>query len=419
LAGRIFYGWYIVGISFFCLTIVSGVGLLSFPVFVAPLEREFPWSRTAILGGVAAAAVAAGICLPLIGYCIDKIGVRRVMVTGIFLAGSSFLLLSMMNSILTWYLSLLLAGLGIAASTYIPVASLVTRWFFKRRGLAMSLAMAGMGVGGFLMPNLAAFIIETAGWRQAYRISGFITLILLFPLAGLVVRGDPADIGTKAFGDEGNKSDLILLSRGPLAHDGQNSHLTARAALGTRNFWSIGIAEFCNAFGVVGLGANLVAFAVEAGVTPRIAALGYSFINAVTLAGIVAVGAAADRFNHRVMITLSYLAPAVGILFLFNLKDTFFLFLFAAIAGVSSAGRITLWPLVVNETFGKEAYATVMGFLIIFYTVGIAAAPPITGLIYDTTGAYTGIFILSIIAFVLSGVQIAAGAKTRKGSNQR
>lgn len=414
--GRIFYGWYIVGICFLSLLFVSGVGLLSYPVFVRPIETEFAWSRTAIMAGVAIAATAAGICLPLIGHLIDKIGARRVMLGGIFLAGCSFLLISTVKSLFMWYLSLTMAGIGIASSTFIPVASLVTNWFVQRRGLAMSIAMAGTGAGGFIMPNVASWVVQARGWRLAYAAFGLSTLGFLLPLAALVVRVSPADIGLKPFGGFSHDE--------PVApEDGVSMHLphiansAARAALGKRNFWNIGIADFCNAFGVIGLGVHLVAYAVEAGVGASTAALAYSAINAATLGGIVVVGAAADRLNHRWMITLSYVAPAVGVLFLFNLQTAFPLFLFAAVAGLSAAGRVTLWPLVVSDTFGRKAYATVMGFLVIFYAVGMAIAPPITGLLYDITGGYTWILIVSIAAFGISGIQIAAGAANRRSDH--
>jgi MFS family permease len=165
---------------------------------------------------------------------------------------------------------------------------------------------------------------------------------------------------------------------------------------------------------VVGLGANLVACALDAGIQPPIAAFAYSCVNGVTLASIIIVGLIAERFNHRAMITIAYAMPAIGILFLFNLYDSAPLFFFATIAGIAGAARITLWPLVVHDTFGKRTYATIMGLLIIFYTAGIALAPPVTGFLYDTTGGYSAILVTTMTAFFLSGVFIAVGTADLK-----
>ncbi len=412
MAKRIFYGWYIVAICFLCLLIISGLGLLSFPVFVKPLEAEFHWPRTWLMGGIGVAAVAAGIFQPIFGHLIDKVGVRRVMLFGVFLSGASFFLISGMHSLFTWYASVLLMGLGVVSATYVPVASLITHWFFRRRGLAMSIAMGGMGAGGFLVPNIANWLVTNPGWRVAYRLFGFVTLLFLLPLVILFIRSFPTDIGLNALGETpaGVPGERIETA----AAVKRRGDSTAREALGTSNFWAIGMADLFNAFAVAGLGAQLVALAIDAGISAGVAAFAYSSINAAAFAGILAVGAAADRYNHRMMITLSYAVPGGAVLFLFDLHSSIPLFLFAAFTGFAAAGRVTLWPLVVNEVFGKKAYATVMGLLIIFYTAGIALAPPVTGYIFDRTGAYRWILIVAMVALLLSALLIAAGARRRR-----
>jgi MFS family permease len=407
---RIFYGWFIVIVCFLSLFTVTGIALLSFPVFVKPLEQEFGWSRTWLLGGVAVAAIAVGILLPFLGHLMDTLSVRKIMAGGVFLTGFSFLLIANMTSLFTWYLGLLLIGIGVAASTYIPVATLVTRWFVRQQGLAMSLAMAGLGAGGFVMPNAASALVQTGGWRMAYIVFAAVIFLFLLPLVTLVIRSHPRDLGLKALDEE--KAEKRSAERSP--DEFEQAPLGVKDAVKTGNFWAIGFADFCNAFAVVGLGANLVAFAVESGISASIAALAYSLINAVTVAAIVVVGLTTGQFNHRIVISAAYAVPALGVIVLFNLQQAGPLFFFALVAGISAAGRLTLWPIVVNKAFGARAYASVMGLLIIFYAVGIAAAPPVTGFIYDTTKGYRAIFLIAISAFVLSGLFIARGTGARK-----
>jgi MFS family permease len=128
----------------------------------------------------------------------------------------------------------------------------------------------------------------------------------------------------------------------------------------------------------------------------------------------IAVGMGADRFNKRVMISLSYGLPGLAVLFLFRLEASVPLFLFAILFGACGAGRAAIWPLVVNDCFGTRAYAAVMGFLYIFSTVGIIVGPPIAGYIFDTTQSYTWVFIISMIGFAVAGISMAVGAKQRQ-----
>jgi MFS family permease len=115
---------------------------------------------------------------------------------------------------------------------------------------------------------------------------------------------------------------------------------------------------------------------------------------------------------------LSYTLPAVLVLILFRLDSVVSLFVFAILLGIMGAGKATLWPLIVNDCFGERSYATVMGFLMMFYTLGAAIGPPLAGYVFDTTGSYYRVFLFSIGAFLLSGVAMAIGSRPRAGNSK-
>ena len=388
--------------------VAGGIGWFTFPVFLKPLETEFGWTRTQLMIGIGLWAGMTGLSSPFIGHFIDRWGSRYVMFAGVAGMGLCTLLLGGIHSLPRLYILLVLAGLSTAACTYLPVASTVSEWFVRRRGLAMSIAMMGTGLGGFIMPNVSNTLIELAGWRWAYRIFAVVLWVLLLPVIAFLIRGKPSDYGLNPDGDE-TPAGAEETPDGETSADG----FTARQALGMLNFWGIGIADLAAAIAIVGLEAQLVAYAIESGIDKGLAAFAYSLIRGVMILAMIGVGMAADRFNRRVMISMSYGLPFVIVFLLFGLTSPVPLFCYAALAGVFGAGRSAIWPLVVSDCFGKRAYAAVMGFLYIFSTVGIIVGPPIAGYIFDTTGSYYGVFMLSIVAFIVAGISMSIGARPR------
>jgi MFS family permease len=408
LGKRIFHGWFVVAACFLCMLVAAGIGWFTFPVFIKPFENEFGWSRTQINGAVGLWAVVAGICSPILGHWIDRLGARRIILAGVVTGGLCCMALAEMHSLGHLYAVLFVVAIGSTASTYVPVASVIARWFVARRGLAMSLAMVGMGMGGFIMPNVANFLIETMGWRWAYRILGVTIWAVLLPAVALWVH-NPERLGLRAHGDDAASQDA--------PGEGNSGGVSARQALAMPRFWGIGIADLLVAVAFIGVTINMVVFAIDAGIESKVAAFAYSSIHGATVLGVIAVGAAADRFNKGMMISVSYALPAVGVLFLFGLKAAGPLFWCAVILGLCGAGHVVLWPLVVSDCFGPRAYATIMGFLSIFYTMGAAIGPPVAGYIYDALGSYHWLFVLSVGVFIASGISMALAAVSRPEIN--
>lgn len=404
---RIFHGWFIVAACFLCMLISGGIGWFTFPVFLKPLENEFGWTRTQTMFGVGIWALVSGAFSPILGYWIDRFGARRIVLAGVVSGGLCMFGFAEIRSISHFYVFMVVAALTTAASTYVPVASLISQWFDRKRGVAMSIAMMGTGVGGFIMPNVSNLLIETMDWRWAYRIFG-LTVWLLLPPVALWVRGRPSDMGLEPDGGEADRGEQDVSISTESAEG-----FSARQALGTINFWGIGIADLAAAIGVVAIETQVVAFSIESGIRDAVAAFAYSLIRAMMVVGMIAVGLAADRFNRRLLITLSYGLPGIVVFLLIGLKSAVPLFCFAIFYGMLSAGRSAIWPLVVNDCFGKRAFATVMGFLMIFSTVGSGIGPTVAGYLYDKSGNYNQVFLMAIAAFAVAGISMAIGAKSR------
>lgn len=400
---RIFHGWYVVAASFLSMLVAAGIGWFAFPVFIPPLKSEFGWTDFQIGIALGLWAFVSAAISPILGRLVDRFGARWIMFAGTLGGGLVCFGMANIQGLGHLYVILVFAALTSAASTYIPITNLMTRWFVRRRGMAMGIAMAGIGLGGFVLPNVTSFLVQSVGWRSTYLIFGMALWVVPLPAIALWVHGRPSDIGLKADGDE----------NGPVPEDERTDEegVTAREGFAMPRFWLIGLADVTQAIPVMALGLYMVKFSIDAGIGEHLAAFAYSSISAAAMIGTVLAGPAGDRLNRRVLVSLCYGLPALSVLFLFRFDSATPLFIFAISAGLCAGGRTALWPILVSDCFGSRSYSTVLGFLIIFYSVGNIIGPPLAGGISDATGGFHWVFVLSVALYIVSGSLLAIGTK--------
>lgn len=140
--------------------------------------------------------VILALCVPAIGLLIDRIGARRVILGGTASFGTLLLLSGMMDQrILTLYL--FFAALGIVAGTTSPVpyGTVISRWFDRRRGLALGIMASGLGLGGVSIPLISERLIAAFGLRAAYGIFGAAVLLLSVPIVAIFLKESPQEKG--------------------------------------------------------------------------------------------------------------------------------------------------------------------------------------------------------------------------------
>ncbi|RMF21034.1 MAG: MFS transporter, partial [Deltaproteobacteria bacterium] len=239
--GQIFYGWKITGASFVILFVAVGVGLYVPPVFLVPIEEHFGWSRAAIAGGSAIAALVSGLMSPLAGLWIDRYGSRRVMITGSLVMAGALYLVSRMTALWQLYAFTGLAGAGLTCVAWVPNQTLISNWFTRKRGLAMGIALTGIGFGGLAMSPLAAALIDHLGWRTAYAVLASIVGVVLTAVIIAIVRDRPADLGMLP---DGAANDAADAGAGEIALETGDTGLGLGEALRTAAFWLLSACHF-------------------------------------------------------------------------------------------------------------------------------------------------------------------------------
>ena len=185
-------GWIIVASLFVVLMFVFGSGYNTGGLFFPHLLKHFGWPRAQLstLQGLAL-PISAGISAPLIGWLLDRVEARIVMVAGAIMTGVSFLIASRVDSFGPLFGAYVLLGVGIGASTLLPCALVIANWFGARRGLAMGLAFAGTSLGGAAMTLVGNFAIARGGWRAGYVALAIPMFVVVIPLVIIVVRTRP------------------------------------------------------------------------------------------------------------------------------------------------------------------------------------------------------------------------------------
>lgn len=395
-----FYGWVIVAVSFLILTVVFGVRL-SFTVFFVALIDEFGWSRadTALIFSVSMIVFAATSMLAGIG--LDKWGARRTFGVGAAILTIGLLLSSQIQNLYQLALTYgVVAGLGITILGLGPQASLIARWFIRRRGLAIGIAFAGTGIGSLLIIPGIEHLISPFGWRTSYIVLAGLTLATL-PFIVYLLRLNPADKGLQPDGIP--KTATLDDSTHPLEAWKMSD------AVRTPAFWLLLLA----ALGAIGpvrmLSVHQLAILVESGYESSYAALAIGFSGAITAIAFILLGALSDKIDRRLVYLLGSLSLIMAIFILDSLRvpgGLLWVFVYAILLGLGEGSRASLVTAVASDLFPGDALGAINGAVGAAFGMGAAILPWLAGLLYDLQGSYTTGFMVSVGAVIISTLSL-------------
>jgi MFS family permease len=362
-------------------------------VFFVPVLTTFGWTRAKLSVALSIGWVTGGATGPLIGWIADRVDPKKMMVTGATIPGLLFLALSRATTFGEFLLINGMFGICVGASTSIPISLLIANWFEHRRGLAMGIAFSGSTLGGAVMTIVASHAIAARGWRVGYLTLALPILLIVVPLIVFFVRNRNA-------GEARESADAS--SAGPDVQLDSSSYqlpgLELSQATKTRSFWLICAAQFF-AGSSLGLGPHFIAYLIGVGYSATFAATVVSLYLLMTTAGTLLGGPLADRFTARFALTCTYALASFGTIALLAASHPLALATTVLGAGFAWGALAVQTPLVMIESLGVRRLGSVLGVTGIFYTIGAAVSPIITGRIFDVTGSYS-IAITSFVVFL-------------------
>ena len=381
---RPFQGWFVVVASVIGLASGWSALFFTFGVFIQPLEATFGWQRAEISVGFSIVSLTAVIVSPLLGALVDRLGVRTVLLPsalllGLVIASGYALTANLWHFYLIW-LGVALLGAGTSPLTY---SRLIVRWFDRRRGLALGIGLAGVGIGSALLPQIVRILNAAFGWREAHLGLGAIVLFVSLPVLFRWVRDEPGELDLESDGRD-ERSDFS-------AHRGMTAFgFTVGESIRLPAFW-----QMIGLFALVGVMtaaiiAHLIPLMIDRGASPAQAATAQSLLGISLIFGRVLAGYLMDRFFAPRVAFAFLLGPLVGLTMLALGASGTPVFVASVLVGLATGAEFDVMSYLTSRYFGLRNFGQLYGYFFSVFQFGAAFGPILMGYTFDLTGEYTG-----------------------------
>jgi MFS family permease len=416
-----FYGWVMVAVTF--ITMAIGVNArTSFSLFFPSIIDEFGWERGVTAGAFSFGFLASGAVSPLIGRMMDRFGPRAVMELGVALMGGGLLLAPLTTQPWHLYLTMgVMVGAGSVCLGYSGQSLFLPNWFNRRRGLAMGLAFAGVGIGSITLLPWAQHMIEQTGWRTACTAIGIVVLVVLAPL-NLLLRKRPEDIGLRPDGDAAPSATSKPISY-VVDPDWAGIDWTLRRAVRTPRFWWLALGYFGGLYIWYAVQVHQTKYLLDIGFSPSVGVWALGVVSLLGIPGQIALGHLSDRLGREWVWTVSCLGFAIcfaALIALAHIPSLILVYVMVFAQGALGYGLTSILGAVVFEIFQGKHYGSIFGSVMLAGLAGGAAGPLVTGVLHDLSGSYAVAFAIGIGVSVLSATAIwmASPGKVRAVAGQ-
>ncbi len=400
---REYQGWRVVGVAALFHGLMGGLGHVGLSVYFLPLAREFGVSHTRMSVAFSLRTLEGGLEGPIIGFLVDRLGGRMMVLIGVLLGGAGYVLMAATNSyelFLVVFLGLVTVGLSVP---HHGLFATINQWFRRRLGLAMSLAISGSAVGGFIFTPMVAWIVLNESWRQASVFSGLLLLVLGLPLVLMVRSPKPGETEPEDSIPAPARA-TVGQSQGPEARrQTANVDFSIGEALRTSTYWLLAVSIGLRLTGQQVLIVHIVPILVSRGMSEGVAAGLVALMSLLRLPSVIGFGLVSDMWSRQRVASLAMfcgtLAAAVAIWGPDGLATGALFILFFALAQGSNA--IT-WALV-GQYFGRAKFASLRGGMSLVQSVMSAGAPIAAGWVFDTTGSYSYALVGVGLSYFMSG----------------
>ena len=399
--GRIFYGYYLVAVTFLFMVLFSGCGVFAFSLFVRPLDVSLGWSRGQVMAGFTLFYLMVGLASPVVGRFVDRYGARLVMPVGGVLMGLGFILVSQMSDLYLFYLGYAVVGIGASAMGLVPCSAVISNWFKRKRGTAVGLMAGGIGAGGVVMAPFVGYMLSHFDWRAAYLSMGILIIALTVPLSLGVIRTRPSEMGLYPDGDSAPPAD----SDDQTCEGGDKAGFTLKQALRTRTFWLIAVALAFSNFANMSTLQSSAPFLEDIGYPTALAASAIGAIGFGSGTGKIFFGWLCDRIPAHRACAIGIALQLSGVLLLLTVRadsPLVLIWTYALLLGLGVGAWLPTLSMLSSTNFGLLFYGAVFGALNLAQSVGTATGPLFSGLVHDTVGSYSGAFITAALLLAVA-----------------
>lgn len=397
-APRLFHGWWMV------LAAVVGLGLGTMPlvmttfgIFMKPLIAEFGWSRSEAAAALTFHVLGIVLAAPLAGRMVDRFGARRLIlltypIAMALVAGQYYLTKHLPHLYASYFLTAVFGG-GVTTVAYTKV---ICNWFERRRGLALGIALSGIGIGTAVCAIYTQQMISTLGWRETYVALAALSFLVGYPVVYLLLRDRPADLGMT--------TDMGIIAGSSTHNHGADLGIAPRQAWRSSVFWMMVIGFALVGLGYSGIAAHLMPLLTDRGLTPESAALAQACLGLSLVAGRLITGYLLDFIWGPLIAALAICGTAAGIGLLTLAPAGIASYVGACLVGMAAGAEVDVMAVLVSRYFGTKYFATLYGQLNSFFFLATALGPIAVGMSYDKTQSYATIAPAIMVVLMASAV---------------
>jgi MFS family permease len=392
-------GWRVVVACFLVALFIFGFGLYGHGVYVAEFQRLRGWPAALVSGASTMSFLLSNIFAMFTSELIARLGLRRLVLYGIAGLAASTTLLAVAREPWQLYVAMIAMSLGWTGMGTVVIASIVSAWFVRRRGLAISLAFNGASCGGVILAPLLVFSVQAIGFAAAMLIATAVMIVILLPVVLLWIGPRPA-IRTEP------RTDAAPDAQIPAAPKAMSRAIALRQLA----FWTIAIPFALALLAQVGFIVHQIVL-LEPKLGRSGAGLAVALTTSMALIGRLCLGIVADRFNPRPLTAASFASQALALMIITQTDSAPVLFACCAALGFSVGNLITLPPMIIHREFEASAFTVVLGLSTAISGIVCAFGPGMVGLVRSMSGGYGAALALCIALEMVAAVIVLGGRK--------
>lgn len=373
-----FYGWIIVAVANLGI-FSSGPGQShTFSVFVGPIGKDLDLSSTSIASAYGLATLIAAFMLPYMGKLIDKYGARKTLIIVSIILGFSCVFFGAASNFL-----MLTVGFGFLrffgqGSLMLGCANLVSQWFDKKRGFAMSLMALGFGISMAIHPPLSQFLIDEYGWKFAWVFLGVSTWIIMVPTLYILAWNTPESVGLLPDGDK--RAESINDKTEPI------EGLDLTQALKEKSFYILSAMWFGMAMLVTTLHFYQVTILTSQGISTDFAANLFTVSAIAMVLFMPVVGKLFDNIPTNFVLTIGLIINCISLLSITYANNEYYAFFYAIFFGINNAISMTMFGYIWPRYFGRKHLGSIQGTGQMIGVIGASLGPLPVGFAIDYIG---------------------------------
>jgi sugar phosphate permease len=396
-----YFGWRVLAGTFLNYMAIVGIMVYTLPLFYPSIIKEYGFSAEQVTRPAFLAYMAGAFITPLISPFYDRYSIRKFMIAGAVFMVLGLLALSEFRSYTQMLLIYFVFALGQVCSGQVPTMVVVTRWFNRRRGIAVGIVLTSTSVGGAIFPLVVRQVMTHADWREAiFALMTICAVLMVLPLI-LLIRNRPEDIGLNP-----EQADPMINDQ---SAGRMTEGLTLKEALRQPEFYLLAFVTGALWFSLNGIVQHqTILIGNELGIGIDTLALITSVFFTFAIVGKLVLGWLADRHSKTLIMLYSVVNLIIGlaVLRISGGSTVVVLYAYAVIYGIGYGGMFTMIQLVIAEFYAGKSYGRILGILTMVDVGAGGLGIPAVGLLQGAFGTYMPVLEILMGLYFLTGISV-------------